>query len=136
MSLQPYLFFNGRCEEAADFYRQALGAEVLMLMRFSEMPTGGGQPQPDPAMADKVMHMGLRIGDAEFMASDGRASGAVDFKGFALNLQVPEGEADSAFAALAAGGQVVMPMGPTFFAKRFGMVTDRFGVMWMIHVPA
>jgi PhnB protein len=136
MKIQPYLFFNGRCEEAADFYRATLGAEVLMAMRFSDMPAGGGQPQPDPAMSDKIMHMAIRIGDTEFMASDGRCTGDTNFQGFALNLQLDDAAAVKAFAALSEGGQVVMPLGPTFFAKNFGMVADRFGVTWMIHVPA
>jgi PhnB protein len=135
MQIQPYLFFNGRCEEAAAFYRATLGAEVLMAMRFSDMPTGGGQPQPDPAMADKIMHMAIRIGDAEFMASDGRCTGATNFQGFALNLQLDDAAAVKAFDALSDDGQVIMPLGPTFFASRFGMVTDKFGVTWMIQVP-
>jgi PhnB protein len=137
MQVQPYLFFDGRCEEALEFYRRALGAEVTMLMRFKEAPDpamcpGGGDVK---AMADKVMHAAFRIGETTLMASDGRCEGKPSFQGFALSLSVPnESEADRKFAALADGGQVQMPLGKTFFAPRFGMVADRFGVSWMIIV--
>jgi PhnB protein len=134
--VQPYLFFNGRCEEAIEFYRQALGAEVTTLMRFKDSPE---PPQPGmvpPGSENKVMHANLRIGDTQIMASDGRCMGKPDFEGFALSLMVPsEAEADRRFAALADGGKVQMPLARTFFSPRFGMVTDRFGVLWMIIVP-
>ena len=134
MQVQPYLFFEGRCEEAIEFYRKALGAEVAMLMRFKE--------SPDPAMIspgaeDKVMHASLRIGDATVMVSDGRCQGKASFQGFSLSLSpASEAEADRLFTALADGGQAQMPLSKTFFAKRFGMVADRFGVSWMIIVAA
>jgi len=133
-NVQPYLFFDGRCEEALEFYRQALGAEVEMLMRFKD--------SPEPARCgsgsgDKVMHASFRIGGTTVMASDGRCEGKPSFQGFALSLSVAtEAEADRRFAALAKGGQVQMPLAKTFFSPRFGMVADRFGVMWMIIVPA
>ena len=135
MKVQPYLFFDGRCEEAIDFYRQALGAEVLMLMRFREAP----DPPPPGAIApgsdDKIMHACMRIGETEVMASDGRSMGKPVFQGVSLSLSVPsEGDADRLFNALAEGGQVQMPIGKTFFSPRFGMVADRFGVSWMIVV--
>jgi PhnB protein len=132
MQAQPYLFFEGRCDEAIAFYRGALGAEVTMLMRFKE--------SPDPAMVapgtgDKVMHASFRIGETTVLASDGRCQGAPSFQGFALSLTVPtEAEAERLFGALGDGGQVQMPMAKTFFSPRFGMVADRFGVSWMVYV--
>jgi PhnB protein len=137
MRIEPYLFLNGRCEEAVEFYKNALGAEVLMLMRFKESPE---PPQPGmipPGSENKIMHVSLRIGDATLMASDGRCGGQPSFQGFALSLTVPnEAEADRLFSALASGGQVQMPLAKTFFSPRFGMVADRFGVSWMISVAA
>jgi PhnB protein len=135
MQVQPYLFFDGRCEEAVEFYRRALGAEVTMLMRFKESPE---PPQPGmvpPGSENKVMHMALRIGDTTVLASDGRCMGKPSFQGFSLSLTVAsEAEADRLFAALSEGGQVQMPLAKTFFSPRFGMVADRFGVSWMILV--
>jgi PhnB protein len=132
--VQPYLFFNGRCDEALEFYRQALGAEIEMLMRFKDSPEPAGCPGASP---DKVMHASFRIGGTQLMASDGRCEGNPSFQGFALSVSVSnEAEADKRFAALAKGGQVQMPLTKTFFSPRFGMVADRFGVMWMVIVPA
>ncbi len=137
MLVQPYLMFGGRCQEAVDFYRDALGAEVQMLMRFKESP----EPPP-PGMVpdnwgDKVMHACLKIGDTLVMGSDGCASEGTDFKGISLSLTVAnEAEADAKFAALSDGGKVTMPLGKTFFARRFGMLVDRFGVSWMVIAPA
>jgi len=134
MPVTPYLFFEGRCEEALGFYRRALGAEVTMLMRFKD------NPEPNPAMCrpadeEKVMHASFRIGDATVLASDGRCQGQPDFHGFALSLTVKnEAEADRMFGALADGGEVQMPLDRTFFSPRFGMTTDRFGVTWMVYV--
>ena len=133
--VEPYLFFDGRCEEAIEFYRAALGAKVEMLMRFKDNPE---PPQPGcmaPGSENKVMHVSLRIGSSQVMASDGNCAGKTDFKGFALSLNAPtEADADRWFAALAEGGQVQMPLGKTFFSPRFGMVADRFGVFWMVIV--
>jgi PhnB protein len=132
MQVQPYLFFEGRCEEAARFYEGAVGAKVERMIRFKE--------SPDPGLCrsdqdDKIMHMSLRIGDHAVMASDGQCDGSQTFQGFALSLSVSsEAEADRRFNALAEGGQVRQPLTKTFFSPRFGMVTDRFGVSWMIHV--
>lgn len=143
MPVQPYLFFEGRCEEAINFYRKALGAEVSMLMRFKDappMPAGtdeaagcGGAMPP----GDKVMHAAFRIGDTELLASDGQCNGArASFTGFSLTLSVPDvAAADRAFAALSDGGTVQMPLTATFFSPRWGMVADRFGISWMILVP-
>jgi PhnB protein len=134
MLVQPYLFFEGSCEEAIEFYRKALGAEVTMLMRFKDSPDTSMCP-PGPGAGDKVMHASFRIGETMVMASDGRCQGKPSFQGFALSLTVPnEAEADRKFAALADGGQVQMPLSKTFFSPRFGMVADRFGVMWMVLV--
>jgi PhnB protein len=136
MPLVPYLFFNGRCDEALAFYRQALGAEILMQMRFREAPDPPPPGMLPPGSEDKVMHAHARIGDAEFMASDGHCSGQPGFQGFSLSLTLPtEADVDRAFAALADQGRVDMPAGKTFWSPRFGMVTDRFGVQWMVTVP-
>jgi len=137
MHLQTYLDFDGRSEEAVEFYRSALGAEVLFLMRFKDMPGPADPNMVPPGADDKVMHMSFRIGDATVMASDGRCQGGRGFHGFSLSLTVPnEAEADRLFTALADGGKVHMPLIKTFFSPRFGMVVDRFGVSWMIHVAA
>jgi PhnB protein len=135
MLVQSYLFFDGRCEEALEFYRRALGAETTMLMRFKDSP----EPPPPgcaPSSDNKVMHSSFRIGDTIIMASDGRATGKPNFDGFSLSLSVAsEAEADRRFNALADGGEVIMPLGKTFFSPRFGMVSDRFGVKWMVILP-
>ena len=129
MHVQPYLFFEGRCAEALEFYRRALGAEVTMLMHYKD--------SPDPNMvhgnADKVMHASFRIGDSTVLASDGRCQGQPSFHGLSLSLTVADdAEAERRFGSLAEGGEVLMPLTKTFFASRFGMVADRFGVSWMI----
>ena len=131
MQLHPYLFFEGRCDEAIDFYRTALGAEVSFLMRRKDSPERMGPPGD----ADKVMHATLRIGDNIVQVSDGRCEGKPRFQGFALSLNVStDDEAKKLFMALTDGGQVQMPLTKTFFSSNFGMVTDRFGVLWMVHV--
>lgn len=132
MQIQPYLFFDGRAEEALEFYRAKLGAEVLMLMRFKESP----EPMPGQAPpGDKVMHATFRIGETNVMASDGNCAGRPSFQGFSLALNAPdEAAAKRLFGALAEGGQVQMPLGKTFFSPAFGMVADRFGVSWMVVV--
>ena len=133
MQVQPYLFFDGRCEEAVEFYRRTLGAEVEMMMRFKDSP----EPPPNatPDNADKVMHTSFQIGETTVLASDGRCLGQPSFQGFALSLTVrDEAEAERLFGALAEGGQVQMPLAKTFFSPRFGMVADRFGVSWMVYV--
>ncbi|HZT18444.1 MAG TPA: VOC family protein [Dongiaceae bacterium] len=133
MQIQPYLFFNGRAEEAIDFYRRALGAKLEMLMRFKENPDPGMGPRA--GAEDKVMHMSFRIGDTTVLASDGQCSGETTFQGFALSLTASgEAEAERLFNALAEGGQVRMPLAKTFFSPRFGIVADRFGVSWMVYV--
>ena len=135
MKVEPYLFFNGRCEEAVEFYRSALGAEVTMLMRYKDSPDPPPPGMVPPGSEDKVMHASFRIGDTTVMASDGTCSGQPSFQGFSLSLTVPdEAEADRRFASLADGGQVQTPLAKTFFSSRFGMVADRFGVSWMIIV--
>lgn len=132
--IEPYLFFNGRCEEAIEFYRKALGAEVLFLMRFKDSPEPHEPGRVPPGWENKVMHATIRIGGSMIMVSDGCSDGA-RFEGFSLSLAVHcEAEADPAFAALADGGKVIMPLAKTFWSPRFGMLTDRFGVTWMINV--
>jgi len=134
--VQPYLFFGGRCEEALEFYRTALGAQVDMLMHYKDSPEPHPPGMLPPGFENKVMHTTFRIGGTTLMASDGCEEGA-SFSGFSLSLAVPtEAEANRAFAALANGGQVKMPLTKTFWSPRFGMVTDRFGLGWMVSVAA
>jgi PhnB protein len=135
MQVQPYLFFDGRCEEAVEFYRRTLGAEVTMLMRFKDSPEPHAPGVCPSGAGDKVMHASVRIGETTVMASDGRCLGRPSFQGFSLSLTVPDdAEAERVFAALGDDGQVQMPLTKTFFSSRFGMVADRFGVSWMIIV--
>jgi PhnB protein len=137
MQVQSYLFLDGRAEEAIEFYKKALGAEVGMMMRYKESPEKPPPGMVPPGSENKIMHSCLRINGAELMASDGCAQGKPKFEGFSLSLNArDEAEADRMFAALADGGQVRMPLGKTFFAKRFGMVADRFGVSWMVIVAS
>ena len=143
MRVEPYLFFDGRCEEAIEFYKKTLGAEVEMLMRVKDNPDFKDNPDAaqDPGCAphgnpDAVMHSCFKLGDQRVMASDGYAKGNPEFKGFSLSLSVPtEEEADKLFAALGDGGKVEMPLGKTFFSPKFGMLQDKFGVGWMVLVP-
>jgi len=132
MQVEPYLFFEGRCEEALEFYRNALGAEVTALMRFKDSPDPG---MCQPGAEDNVMHAVVRIGDTTIMASDGMGTGQLAFQGFSLALSLTDkAEAGRLFTALSDGGQVQMPLAETFFAPLFGMVADRFGVSWMVLV--
>jgi PhnB protein len=133
MIVEPYLFFDGRCEEAVEFYRSAAGAQVEGVMRWKESPDKG---QCAPGYENKVMHAAFRIGDSLVMASDGnKPEPGKTFQGFSLALTVDTpAEADQRFNALSAGGQVLQPLAQTFFSPRFGMLTDRFGVMWMVLV--
>lgn len=143
MQVQPYLFFEGRCEEAVNFYKKALKAEVKALLRYRDMPAtpdaadasgcaAGTAPPPD-----SIMHASFQVGETEVMASDGMASGKPEFKGLSLALSpATEAEARTLFAALSEGGQVQAPLSKTFFSPCFGMVADKFGVSWMVVVPA
>ena len=137
MSIQSYLFFEGRADEAIAFYRKALDAELLMRLTYAEAPGGNAQcPDGSTPPADKVMHAGLRIGDTELGLSDGMCSGKPQFKGFAMTLVcADDAEARRRFDALADGGQVNVPLAESFFATAFGMLVDRFGVDWMVMVP-
>lgn len=133
MQVQPYLFFDGRCEEAIEFYRKTIGAEIGMLMRWKDSPEPPPEGAIPPGSENKVMHAALRIGDTTVMASDGRCTGAPSFQGFSLSLDATsDAEAKRMFDALSEGGQVRMPLSKTFFASSFGMVADKFGVPWMV----
>jgi PhnB protein len=133
VQVQPYLSFEGRCEEALEFYRKALDAEVAVLMRFEQNPA----PRPAPGTERKVLHSELRIGESRLMASDGGCRGPATYQGIALSLAVADdAEAARRFAALADGGTVRMPLAKTFFATSFGVVADRFGVEWMVIAAA
>lgn len=135
MLIQPYLFFGGRCEEALAFYKQALGAEVTMMMRFRDCPDPPPPGTIPPGSEDKVMHAAVQIGETMVMVSDGDCAGKPGFQGFALSITAKdEAEAHRLFGALSEGGQVMMPMGATFFSPAFGMAADRFGVAWMVIV--
>jgi PhnB protein len=138
MHVQPYLFFDGRCEEAIEFYKRAVGAKVEMLLRFKDSPVppqGSGDCAPAPGTENKVMHATIRIGDSAVNVSDGRGTGHPKFEGVSMSLTVEnDDKAESIFKALADCGQVQMPMATTFFSSRFGMVADRFGVVWMVLV--
>jgi PhnB protein len=137
MQVQPYLNFDGRCEEAIEFYRKALGAEVMMLMRYKDSPEQAAPGMVPPGTENKVMHASLRVGDSMVLASDCHSAGKPNFQGFSLSLTVPnDAEAAKRFAALADGGTVQMPLTKTFFASSFGVVADRFGVSWMVYVAA
>ena len=136
MPIETYLSFEGRCEEAIEFYRKALGAQVAMLMRYKESPEPPPPGKRPPGYENKIMHASLRIGDGTLMASDGMAQGQPRFQGFSLSLTAPDqAKANQFFAALSEGGQVQMPLTKTFWSPLFGMVTDRFGVGWMVTVP-
>ena len=132
MQVQPYLFFDGRCEEAIEFYKKAAGAEVTMLMRFKDSPETGDNSMV-PADKNKIMHAAFRIGETSIGASDGSCLGQATFKGFSLSLKADsDADAERLFKSLADGGTVHQPLIKTFFASRFGMVADRFGVGWMV----
>jgi PhnB protein len=134
MQIQPYLFLDGRCEEAIRFYETALGAKVELLMRVKEAPET--HPAMPAGSENKILHVTLRIGEAVLLMSDGMCGGRPEFKGFSLSLQAPPAEVDRLFARLVDGGEVSMPLGKTFWSPRFGMLVDRFGVHWMIGVAA
>lgn len=130
--IQPYLFFGGRCEEALAFYKSAIGAEVEMLMRYSDSPEPCQPGMIPPGYENKVMHTSFRVGGTSVMASDG-CGDTSPFTGFSLSLSVAsEAEADLAFNALVEGGEVLMPLAKTFWSSRFGMLKDKFGLGWMI----
>ena len=135
MQVQPYLFFEGRAEEALEFYKKALGAKVEMLMRFKDSPVPPNEGCAAPNSAEKIMHCSMKIGETIVMCSDGMSSGQPTFKGISLSLSPStDDEAKRIFNALADNGQVQQPLTPTFFASSFGMVQDRFGVSWMVVV--
>ena len=135
MKVEPYLFFNGRTEEALEFYRHALGAQVTMLMRYKDAPESPPPGMIPPGSENKVMHSSFTIGDRTVMAADGDCKGNAKFDGFSLSITAKnEAEADRVFGALAEGGQIRMPLGKTFFSPKFGMLADKFGVGWMVIV--
>lgn len=136
MPITPYLFYEGRAEEAIAFYTKALGAETIMLMRNSDSPDKPPPGMLPPGAENKIMHAEIRIGADTLMISDGHCVGAAKFAGFGVSLPVTDAaQAGRCFNALAEGGEVRMPLGPTFFSPAFGMVEDRFGVLWMVAVP-
>lgn len=135
MHVQSYLMFDGRAEEALEFYRKAIDAKPEMMLRFKDSPEPMPPGSMPPGSENKIMHMSFRVGDTVLMGSDGNCSGKGSFQGISLTLSVAdEAEADRRFAALSDGGQVQMPLTKTFFSPKFGVVADRFGVSWMVIV--
>ena len=134
MHVQPYLNFNGRCEEALEFYKKALGAEVKMLLRMKDSPEPAPPGTVPPGTENKIMHVDFQIGDTVLLASDCHCTGQTNFQGFSLTITVKnEAEAGRVFSALADGGQIQMPLSKTFFSPSFGALTDRFGLAWTIY---
>ena len=135
MKVQAYVTFGGRCEEALEFYKKAVGAEVKNLLRWKDSPDAA--MQPPPGYEEKVMNASFRIGDSELMADDGMGAKGVEFKGMTLVLTVADdAEAKRVFTALGEDGSVQMPLAKTFWTSSFGMLTDKFGVPWMVNVDA
>jgi PhnB protein len=135
MQVNPYVFFEGRCEEALEFYKKAVGAEVAYLHRYKDSPDPLPPGSVAPGWENKIMHATFTVGQSTLHASDSRGQGKASHQGFRLSLTVPTpAEADRCFLALADQGQVEMPLSKTFFSPRFGMLTDRFGVGWMVYV--
>ena len=135
MQVQPYMMFEGRCDEAIEYYKKALGAKVNMLMRYKECPDPNAKISP--GSENKVMHASIQVGDSTVLMSDGHCSGKTDFNGVTLTLIVgSDAEAGRVFTALADGGKVTMPLSKTFFSSQFGMLDDRFGMSWMVYVAA
>ena len=133
-TVQPYIFFDGKCEEAIDFYKGAIGAKLDMMMRFKEAPD---QSQMQPNTGEKVMHAAFHVGTTQVLASDGHCAGKPSFQGFGLALNAKnDAEAEQLFTAVGNGGQVLQPLTKTFFASKFGMVADKFGIMWMVIAEA
>lgn len=133
MRVEPYLNFNGRCEEAIEFYKTAVGAEVVMMMRFKDVPGPANPSMGSPPPGENIAHAHLKVGATSFMASDGGCRAAASFMGITLSLTVDAvAEADKYFNALAEGGQITMPLNKTFYSPRFGMLNDRFGLSWMV----
>jgi PhnB protein len=135
MPVEPYLNFQGRCEEAVEFYKKAVGAEVEMMMRFNESPEPSDPNMVAPGSENKVMHASVRIAKSRIMASDCENSGNASFVGVSLALSLPtEAAVEKAFHALSEGGQVHVPLTKTFFSSKFGVLADKFGVSWMLVV--
>ena len=135
MQIHPYLSFEGRAEEALAFYKKALGAKETMVMRFKDAPPEA-QANMTPDTGDKIMHMSFTVGDTELMGSDGYCTGKPTFQGISLTFNAKDAaDAEKVFNALSDGGQVKMPLNKTFFSPAFGMLSDKFGVGWMIIVP-
>jgi PhnB protein len=132
MSLNTYLTFGGTCREAMSFYAECLGVELEMIMPFAGTPA---EAEVLPEWRDKIMHASLRYNGVALMASDGMGPGAVAHQGFSISVQATSiDDAERLFAALGAGGTVTMPLEETFWAISFGVLTDRFGVSWMINL--
>jgi PhnB protein len=131
VNVNIYLNFNGNCEEAFKFYEKTLGAKIDSLMKHSGSPA---EEHVAPEWRDKVLHARLAVGDTIIMASDAPPEYQTEARGFYISLQIDDAnEARRIFDAFADGGRVAMPLGKTFWAELFAMVTDRFGTPWMIN---
>lgn len=129
IGVMPYITFQGNCEEALKFYKECLGGEILYMGRY------GGSPMAGQAPDDKIMHATLKVGDTHIMAADNMAPDPFAVGGnIALSVGTDDaGDAERMFNALAEGGRVTMPIAETFWAERFGMLTDKFGIDWMVN---
>ena len=135
MRVEPYLMLSGRCEEALAFYNQAVTAKTTMLMRFDENPDNNHPMPLPPDWGQKIMHSSMTVGDTTVMMSDGMSTEPVSFSGVSLSITADdEAQAKKLFDALAHGGKVFMPLGKTFWSPCFGVVSDKFGVSWMVGV--
>ena len=135
MKVQAYVSFSGRCEEALEFYKKSIGAEVTGLLRWKDSPDAA--MKSPPGHEEKVMNASFRIGETDLMADDGMGEKNAEFKGMTLVIEVADdAEAKRVFTALGEGGKVTMPLMKTFWTSSFGMLTDQFGVPWMVNVAA
>ena len=133
MKVQAYISFGGRCEEALEFYKKSVGAEVTSLMRWKESPDAA--MKPPPGFEEKIMNTAFRIGETQLMADDGMSSRQTEIKGMSLVIEVADdAEAKRVFTALGEGGTVTMPLMKTFWTSSFGVLNDKFGVPWMVNV--
>lgn len=131
MHFSPYLNFDGHCKEAIEFYAELLGGEIVFMSTFAEAPD---DEDISPGLKDKIMHAQLKIGDQVIMASDASPENYAIPQGIHITIGVdtPE-EAERIYEALSEGGSVQMPLEETFWAKRFAMFSDRFGIPWMVN---
>jgi len=135
MQINAYLSFDGQCEAAFQLYEQVFGGKIEGVFRYEGTPIEGQVP---PEWRQKIMHITLGVGQSQIMGADaqpGQSSGPAKRFCMSINLKDTE-EAKRIFNGLAEGGQIQMPLAPTFWAAQFGMLTDRFGIPWMVNCEA